>query len=78
MICCSRNFPDRLELVLAFNMYVLHPDLLLDYRLALYVPYSTLRLVGVGLVLRLELEVLVCRAQEHLPERRVNECHWLG
>lgn len=27
----------------------------------------TLRFVGVGLVLRLELEVLVGRAEEHLP-----------
>lgn len=28
---------------------------------------STFRLVGVRLVLRLELEILVCRTKEHLP-----------
>jgi hypothetical protein len=39
-------------------------------------PRLTLRLVGVGLVFGLELEVLVCRAEEHLTEiKLVNKLH---
>lgn len=53
--------------MLAFIMYILNPAYAKLW-LRMYVLSLTLRLVGVGLVLGLELEVLVCRAQEHFPE----------